>query len=191
MDSTTKLPERKDFYSTIQEKSISKEEHKFASQMWQTFKIKNLTDYSKLYCEIDTLLLAEIFQKFRKTMLKFGGLDPAHYISLPGFGWDIMLKTTKCVIGLPKNIDQIHFIEKGIRGGLSFINTRYKSVNSETEKGHQSIRYIDANVRKIVKECVYLQANFILRLYVSKLSFLFFSESLRFESDRETAIVRL
>ena len=89
-------------------------------------------------------------------MLKFGGLDPAHYISLPGFGWDIMLKTTKCVIGLPKNIDQIHFIEKGIRGGLSFINTRYKSVNSETEKGHQSIRYIDANVRKIVKECVYL-----------------------------------
>ena len=174
MDSTTKLPGRKDFYSTIQEKSISKEEHRFASQMWQTYKIKNLTDYSKLYCEIDTLLLAEIFQKFRKTMLKFGGLDPAHYISLPGFGWDIMLKTTKCVIGLPKNIDQIHFIEKGIRGGLSFINTRYKSVNSETEKGHQSIRYIDANVRKIVKECVYLRTCFILRLYVSKLSFLFF-----------------
>ena len=147
MDSTTKIPKRKDFYSTIQEKSISKEEHKFASQMWQTFNIKNLTEYSKLYCEIDTLLLAEIFQKFRKTMIKFGGLDPAHYISLPGFGWDIMLKTTKCVIGLPKNIDQIHFIEKGIRGGLSFINTRYKSV-SETEKGHHSIRYIDANVRK-------------------------------------------
>ena len=147
MDLTTKIPKRKDFYSTIQEKSISKEEHKFASQMWQKFNIKNLTEYSKLYCEIDTLLLAEIFQKFRKTMIKFGGLDPAHYISLPGFGWDIMLKTTKCVIGLPKNIDQIHFIEKGIRGGLSFINTRYKSV-SETEKGHHSIRYIDANVRK-------------------------------------------
>ena len=191
MDSTTKIPGRKDFYSTIQEKSISKEEHRFASQMWQTFKIKNLTDYSKLYCEIDTLLLAEIFQKFRKTMLKFGGLDPAHYISLPGFGWDIMLKTTKCVIGLPKNIDQIHFIEKGIRGGLSFINTRYKSVNSETEKGHQSIRYIDANVRKLRKNVFTCKHTLILRLYDSKLNFLFFSESLRFESDRKTTIVRL
>jgi hypothetical protein len=148
MDSTTKIPSRKDFYSKVQEKSISKDEHTFASQMWDKFKINNLTEYSKLYCEIDTLLLAEIFQKFRKTMLKFGGLDPAHNISLPGFGWDIMLKTTKCVIGLPKDVDQIHFIEKGIRGGLSFINTRYKSVKNETEEGHHSIRYIDANVRK-------------------------------------------
>jgi hypothetical protein len=117
--------------------------------MWDKFKINNLTEYAKLYCEIDTLLLAEIFQKFRKTMLKFGGLDPAHYISLPGFGWDIMLKTTKCVIGLPKDVDQIHFIEKGIRGGLSFINTRYKSVKNSTEKSDPSIRYIDANVRSI------------------------------------------
>ena len=148
MDATVKIPRRKDFYSKIQEKSISKDEHNFASKMWSTFNIRNLTEYSKLYCEIDTLLLAEIFQKFRKTMLNFGGLDPAHYISLPGFGWDIMLKTTKCVIGLPKDVDQIHFIEKGIRGGLSFINTRYKSVKSEKEGGHQSIRYIDANVRK-------------------------------------------
>lgn len=153
MDSTTKIPARKDFYSKIQEKSISVEEHKFASRMWDLYEIKNLSEYCELYCMIDTLLLAEIFQKFRKTMLKFGGLDPSHYISLPGFGWDIMLKTTNCVIGLPRDIDQIHFIEKGIRGGLSFINTRYKSVNIQEKEesagvGHQSIRYIDANVRK-------------------------------------------
>ena len=150
MDLTKKIPSRKDFYSNIQEKSISREEHKFATRMWDKFKINNLTEYAELYCEIDTLLLAEIFQKFRKTMLKFGGLDPAHYISLPVFGWDIMLKTTRCVIGLPKDVDQIHFIEKGIRGGLSFINTRYKSVKKSEGKGDPSIRYIDANVRNLI-----------------------------------------
>jgi hypothetical protein len=152
MDSTLEIPHRNDFYSKIQEKTISKEEHAFASKMWDLYKIKNLSQYCELYCIIDTLLLAEIFQKFRKTMLKFGGLDPSHYISLPGLGWDIMLKITNCVIGLPKDIDQIHFIEKGIRGGLSFINTRHKSVNTRKQRSddhpNQAIRYIDANVRK-------------------------------------------
>jgi len=36
MDLTVKIPGQKDFYSTIQEKSISKEEHRFASKMRQT-----------------------------------------------------------------------------------------------------------------------------------------------------------
>jgi len=40
MDSTTKIPDRKDFYSKIQEKSISVEEHKFASRMWNLYEIK-------------------------------------------------------------------------------------------------------------------------------------------------------
>ncbi len=73
----------------------------------------------------------------------------------------ILLQTTNCVIGLPRDIDRIHFIEKGIRGGLSFINTRYKSVNINIQEkeesagvGHQSIRYIDANVRCTLDGCL-------------------------------------
>ena len=146
MDSTTKLPSRSEFYSTIQEKTISLEDHLFAASVWKKFKISNLTEYAELYCKIDTLLLAEIFQKFRKTMLTFGGLDPAHYISLPGLGWDIMLKITGCIIELPTDIDQVHFIERGIRGGLSFINTRYKCLEKKCEEKKPAIRYIDANV---------------------------------------------
>ena len=84
MDLTTKLPGRKHFYSKIQEKSITKEEHIFATSVWDTFKIKNLRQYAELYCTIDTLLLAEVFQKFRKTMMDFCQLDPVYYVSLPG-----------------------------------------------------------------------------------------------------------
>jgi len=147
MDETKNLPSRKDFYSTIQEKSITKEEHDFALDVWHKFNIKNLTEYAELYCAIDCLLLAEIFQKFRKTMISFVDLDPCHYISLPGLGWDSMLKITKCQIGLPTEVDIIHFLESGIRGGLSFINTRHKRVvNKDLEiKKEEAIRYIDAN----------------------------------------------
>ena len=88
------------------------------------------------------MLLAEVFEKFRDTMMDFSELDPAHYVSLPGFEWDTMLKTTGCVIGLPTDIDQVHFIENSIRGGLSFINTRHKKAGVN-EKA--SIRYFDAN----------------------------------------------
>ncbi|MDP2794639.1 MAG: hypothetical protein Q8O25_11275 [Sulfurisoma sp.] len=146
MDSTIQLPSRKDFYSTIKEKSISKKDHEFAKMIWDKFNIENLTKYMELYCAIDTLLLAEVFQKFRKTMFSLTGLDASHYISLPGLGWDAMLKITNCEIGLPTDVDIIHFLEGGIRGGVSFINTRYKSVKNKKEENVSAIRYIDANV---------------------------------------------
>ena len=141
MQETTRLPERKYFYSSLSEETISEEAHNFAKKVWRTFKCKNLLEYTEIYCEIDTILLAEIFQKFRKDLLCFSGLDPARYISLPSFSFDSMLKTTNCTLNLPININIVQFIESGIRGGLSFINTRHLKV----EKAHEKIFYIDAN----------------------------------------------
>ena len=146
MNETFQLPSRRHFYSNIKEEKISRPEHEFALKVWEKFKIKNLTKYAELYCLIDTLLLAEVFQKFRSSMLKFSGLDPGHYVSLPGFGWDSMLKLTNCCLELPTDIDIVHFIERGVRGGLSFINTRYDKVD-KTAGDTNSIKYIDANVR--------------------------------------------
>ena len=38
------------------------------------------------------MLLADVFEKFIATCLKFYGLDPWHYFSSPGLSWDAMLK---------------------------------------------------------------------------------------------------
>jgi hypothetical protein len=151
MRATTKLPKRKDFYSMLSEKTISEHDHEFASKVWKKFECQNLLDYTEIYCKIDTILLAEIFQKFRKDMIKFSGLDPAKYISLPSFSFDSMMKITKCKIGLPKDINIVQFVENGIRGGMSFINTRHLKVENEDEK----IFYIDANVSILVKFKIY------------------------------------
>jgi len=141
MSRTKKLPTIEAFYSNLSEETISPEDHLFACKVWKTFGCKNLLDYTELYCKIDTILLAEIFQKFRKDMHKFSELDPANYISLPSFSFDMMLKLTKCKIELPQDINMVHFFESGIRGGMSFINTRHLKVENKSE----DIFYIDAN----------------------------------------------
>ena len=38
------------------------------------------------------MLLADVFEKFVYTSLKFYKPDPCHYFSSPGLSWDAMLK---------------------------------------------------------------------------------------------------
>ena len=44
---------------------------------------KTIGIYHDLYLLTDTLLLADVFENFRKTCLKNYGLDPAHYYTSP------------------------------------------------------------------------------------------------------------
>ena len=46
--------------------------------------IKLPFDYHDLYVQSDTLLLADVFENFRKACIETYELDPAYYISLPG-----------------------------------------------------------------------------------------------------------
>jgi hypothetical protein len=143
MLNTTSFPEKEAFYSSLSEETISTTDYTFARKVWYSFKCKNLLEYAELYCEIDTILLAEVFQRFRKDMLKFSNLDPARYISLPAFSFDSMLKLTECQLELPTSVEIVHFLERGIRGGVSFINTRY--LKTIQRNRNEEIHYIDAN----------------------------------------------
>ena len=48
------------------------------------FEIKNLGEYHDLHLKSDTLLLADVFEKFRKMCLKIYEIDPAKFLSAPG-----------------------------------------------------------------------------------------------------------
>ena len=61
----------------------------------------------------DILLLADVFENFRKTCLEYYKLDPAHYFTSPGLSWDAMLKMTDIKLELMSDIDIFQFIEKG------------------------------------------------------------------------------
>ena len=46
--------------------------------------IKHLGEYYGLYLKIDPLLLADVFENFRKICLEIYHLDPAKFLSVPG-----------------------------------------------------------------------------------------------------------
>ena len=46
------------------------------------------------------------------------GLDPMHFISLPGLAWQACLKKTNVELELLTDYDMLLMIEEGIRGGI-------------------------------------------------------------------------
>ena len=48
-------------------------------------------DYHDLYVQTDTLLLADVFEKFRYTCIEIYGLDPSYFYSVPGLAWQACL----------------------------------------------------------------------------------------------------
>ena len=49
--------------------------------------------YQDTYLKINVLLLANVFEIFRKTHLENYKLDPAHLYNTPGLAWQALLKT--------------------------------------------------------------------------------------------------
>ena len=76
------IPNKESFYSSLTMESITETDYIHANNVFKTFKINNLGDYHDLYVQSDTLLLADVFENFRKACIKTYELDPAHFISL-------------------------------------------------------------------------------------------------------------
>ena len=79
----------------------------------------------------DVLLLADVFEKFFDACLKYCGLDPCHYFSAPGLSQDVMLIITNIEIEKISDIDKYFFLEKGSRGGISYIAKRYSKADKK------------------------------------------------------------
>ena len=89
-----KLPARKYVYSSkkdgkigdddkISNGHISVKYYLTCEKVWDKFEMKNIGDYHDHYLKKDVLLLADVFEKFIGTCLKYYGLDPCHYFSSP------------------------------------------------------------------------------------------------------------
>ena len=83
--------------------------------------------------------------------MEYYGLDPCHYFSSPGLAWDAMLKMSGVRLRLIDDVDMHLFIERGMRGGISYIAKRYCRANNEFVKGYDEdvekslITYWDVN----------------------------------------------
>ena len=88
-------------------------------------------DYHDLYVQSYTLLLADVFENFRKACTKTYELDPAHFISLPGLAWQACLRKMGVELELLTDYDMLLMIEEGTRGGICHAVHRYAKANNE------------------------------------------------------------
>ena len=121
-DETT-LTSREAFYSKVNLKSISNKDYAHAQKVWEVFGIKNRGEYHDIYAQSDTLLLSDVFEKFRNTCLEIYELDPVYFLSTPGLSWLACLKKTGVRLELLTDYDMRLMIEQGIRGLILSSNT--------------------------------------------------------------------
>jgi len=148
----TAIPLRASFFSNLSRTDISEEDYDHAINVFESMNIHTLGDYHDLYLLTDVMLLADVCTKFRADSYEETGLDPFHYVSLPGFAKDAALTMQNRMkvgeIVRPFHIqlfncnqmDMHLFVERGIRGGLTLVPGRYAEKTPDSE-----IVYYDAN----------------------------------------------
>jgi hypothetical protein len=147
---TTELPPKAEFHSKLYDEPISDKEYQHAKTVWDTFKCKDLGEYSDLYLKSDVLLLADVFEAFRKMCMDEYNLDPCWYYTVPALAWDASLKQTKVQLDLIQDPEILYMVEKGVRGGVAQCSKRYAEAKNKYTEGvdvedPEYIAYLDAN----------------------------------------------
>ena len=98
-------------------------------------------------------LLADVFETFRRTIMKQYKLDPAHFITAPGLSWMACLRLTGVQLELLRDPDMLMFIDMAMIGGVSAVLHPYAKANHagcgkevyNSNLPFNWILYVDAN----------------------------------------------
>ena len=91
----TSLTEKEDFYSHLNMEDITDADYAYAKRVCKNFEIKNLAEYHNLYVQRNKILLADVFENFRKMCYEIYELDPAKFLPANVLVWQPALKKDK------------------------------------------------------------------------------------------------
>ena len=147
----TTLPPASSFYSKLNMSGVSDQDYEHGCKVWRDFDIANLGEYHDLYLRTDVILLANVFEAFRKVCLDNYGLDPAHFYTAPGLAWKACQKKTGIRLKLLLDPDMLLMFERGIRGGITQSVHRWAQANNpymgseyDPSKPTRYLQYLDA-----------------------------------------------
>ena len=148
----TTLPPKGSFYSKLNMSGVSDQDYEHTCRVWSDFGIRNLGEYHDLYLKTDVILLANVFEAFRKVCLDNYGLDPAHFYTASGLAWGTCLKKTRMRLELLLDPDMLLMFKRGIRGGITQsvhrwakANNPYMSSEYVPREPTRYLQYLDAN----------------------------------------------
>ena len=123
------IPDISTFYDTLSDSPCTVENYQRAQEVWKY--CNPFRDYHDFYLKCNVLILADFMEKLRNNCLENFHLDPANYVSLPGWSWEAALKMSKVELELLDNGEMYAFFEKAIRGGISQVTKRYSNANNK------------------------------------------------------------
>ena len=109
---------------------VSDGDYEHACRVWQEFGIQNMGEYHDLYLRADVVLLANVFESFRRVCLENYGLDPSYFYTAPGLAWKACLKKTGIRLELLLDPGMLLMFERGIRGGITQSVHRWAAANN-------------------------------------------------------------
>lgn len=102
------LPEKKYFFSNLNDLSVSDSEYQHVINVWNKFKIKSLGEHCDLYLKTNVLAFAEVFKQFRSSSLS--NLEHVHYFTTLGLSWDAILLHTKILLEIISDNDGLKIL---------------------------------------------------------------------------------
>ena len=67
----TSIPPKEAYYSKQNEEGISDADYAHVQKLWEVFKIKHMGENHDLYVQCNALLLANVFENFRDSVMKY------------------------------------------------------------------------------------------------------------------------
>ena len=115
------LPSKKKFYSSLTGKKMSSKEYEHVLKVWNKFETKSMKNYHDLHLKSDTLLLADVFEKYINNSLKNYGFCPSHYLKAQTLSWDAMVNMTKVELERIPDPDMYIFFGKGTKANNKYL----------------------------------------------------------------------
>jgi len=95
------LPPQEDFFlNVLTQEHISDEDYQHALDLCRLCGCTSLRDYFLCYLVCDVGMLADCFSSWRACLRDSYGLGCVNYVSLPGYGFDSFLMSSKLLIEL-------------------------------------------------------------------------------------------
>ena len=111
------------FFSELKGRAVSDKDFKQSKYLFQTLKMRNLSDMNDLYNFQHVALLCEIVENRFQLMQNEYGYNPRKCNSASTLSSCIEREMSKVIIALPTNNEHINIFEQTLTGGFSCVNT--------------------------------------------------------------------